>query len=81
MKSHHFSPEAISQLKKYSSGYQSAETTAYNLWELGMTADFEPDPHAGDVIMWAKELGLGIPSESKQEADEAAERAIQFLKS
>lgn len=81
MKNHNFSPEALAQLKKYSNGLQSAEATAYNIWESQMTAEFEPDPHAGDVIMWVKELGLGIPSETKEEASAAAERAIDFFRS
>jgi hypothetical protein len=38
-------------------GTRSAEVTSYEPRERKLTLPGEPDPHAGDVIQWSKELG------------------------
>jgi hypothetical protein len=72
--------EAKALVKDYSEGNRSAEATGYDLWERKLTLPGEPDPHAGDVIQWSKELGYGIPSESAEEARASADRALEYFR-
>lgn len=55
-----FSEEAIDILKQYAAGCISAEAAAYEIWKGSFTD--EPDPRAGDIIVWSKSLGFGIPT-------------------
>lgn len=79
MNGNELSTHAKGVVKEYSEGKLSAEAAGYKLWELKLTLPQEPDPRAGDVILWSRQLGYNIPSESREEADEAADRAIVFF--
>jgi hypothetical protein len=73
------SEEAKAEIKKYAVGEQSAEATGYLLREAGMTLPGEPDPRAGDVIVWSKQLGYGLPTISDEEVEAEVEAAMRFL--
>lgn len=71
-----FNTRALEEIRKYAQGLQSCSETAYNLRTEGLTADFEPNPRAADVIVWSKALGFGIPDVSAEEAMRKAEEVI-----
>ncbi len=73
------SEEAKAEIKKYAAGEQSAEATGYRLWEAKMTLPGEPNPRAGDVIVWSKQLGYGLPTISDEEVEAEVEAAMRFL--
>lgn len=73
------SEEAKAEIKKYATGEQSAEATGYRLREAGMTMPDEPNPRAGDVIMWSKQLGYGLPTISDEKVEVEVEAAMRFL--
>ncbi len=73
------SEEAKAEVKKYAAGEQSAEAAGYLLREAGMTLPGEPDPRAGDVIVWSKQLGYGLPTIHSDEVEAEVEAAMRFL--
>lgn len=72
--------QARAEVLRYSKGLQSCEATAYTLWKGGLTLPDEPSPSAGDVVLWSRQLGYGIPHESLEEARVQALKAIEFFK-
>ena len=67
--------QARQEILAYSRGEQSAEATGYNLWKRKLTLPGEPNPRAGDVIVWSKQLGYGIPEPS----DEVVQSELKAL--
>ena len=59
-------------LRRYSEGQVSAYDAACEIQDLGLPGF--PDPSAGDVVVWARAAGFGIPTPTEEDARaEAAE--------
>jgi hypothetical protein len=61
----------------YVAGKHTAAGAAWELWHHKLTP--LDDPRAGDVIVWAKELGLGIPD--LPEIEEQIQKALKLIRS
>jgi hypothetical protein len=61
-------------LKRYSEGRISAYDAACEIQDMDLPGF--GDPSAGDVVMWAKMSGYGIPAPSEDEARREAEEIL-----
>lgn len=67
-------PRFDSILKRYSQGRISASRAADEIQELNIPG--YNDPSASEVILWSKMVGYGIPTPSKEEAEEEARKIL-----
>ena len=61
-------------LKRYSAGEVSAYDAACEIQDLNLPG--YSDPSAGDVVVWARLTGFGIPTPTEEEAQAEADRIL-----
>lgn len=77
MNAHDLSDESKAIIANYVAGKDTDAGAAWELWHNKLT-QFD-DPRAGDVIVWAKELGLGIPNPPESEVEEQVQKALKII--
>jgi hypothetical protein len=64
-------------LRRYAAGEVSAYNAACEIQDLGLPGYH--DPSAGDVVVWSKSVGFGIPAPSEEEARAEAQVILDRL--
>lgn len=65
-------------LRRYAAGEVSAYDAACDIQALGLPGYH--DPSAGDVVVWSRAAGFGIPAPSEEEAHAEARMIIDRLR-
>lgn len=65
-------------LRRYAAGEVSAYNAACEIQDLGLPE--YPDPSAGDVVVWSRAAGFGIPTPSEEEAQAEAQFILKRLR-
>ncbi len=61
-------------LRRYVAGDVSAYDAACEIQDLGLPGYH--DPSAGDVVVWSRAAGFGIPTPSEEEAQAEAQQIL-----
>lgn len=77
MHGHELSDDAKKIVHGYAMGKFTASGAAWELWNRKLTP--LDDPRAGDVIVWAKECGYGIPIPPDDEVEEQVRKALDMI--
>jgi hypothetical protein len=70
-------PRILPILRRYAAGKVSAYDAACEIQDLGLPGYH--DPSASEVVFWAKQTGIGIPTPTEEEARAEAEAILGAL--
>ena len=71
-------PRILPVLRRYAAGQVSAYDAACDIQELGIPG-YE-DPSASEVVMWARQTGIGIPAPTEEEAQAEGEAILRRMR-